>query len=211
MDRDEIDGLLRTAVVRGNVSAMDALVSAGPAAVESFHDWLEVVRPSDLPPGTDSRVVLDNMRTVSGRLATQFPSEFVAAFQAPRWRSSSEVLYGFGKVQDPWVQPILIEVLLGDAHWSVRTTTASALASFPGDESVQALLAVLDDPEYLVQYHAIRALGTIGNRAALDRLQAIALDPPNRGVAMVVGPDQVDCSPARGPGRGTRWSRLARP
>ena len=183
MDREMVNDRLRDAIVEGDEASWEALAAAGPIAVESFRDLLAGERRPGFPTGRD-RDLIDNTTSVSCRLASRFPDEYVAAFRAPRWRSVAWVLDGYGYTRLPEVRPILIEALLSDLDWTTRMSAASSLGSFPGTESVQALLAVLDDPEYLIRYHAIRSLGTIGDQAALDRLLPLVTDPASRGVAM---------------------------
>jgi HEAT repeat protein len=76
-------------------------------------------------------------------------------------------------------------VLRSRAPGVTRLSAAIALANLPGADSVAAPTEALNDQEYLVQYHSIRSLGQIGDRAALDRLLTIPADPPSRGIALV--------------------------
>jgi hypothetical protein len=48
------------------------------------------------------------------------------------------------------------------------------------DDATTALTAALDDPEFLVRYHAVESLGAIGDDAVLRRLAQLLEDPPDR-------------------------------
>lgn len=54
---------------------------------------------------------------------------------------------------------VLVEVLLGRDHWSTRLDAAIALRHFaPTMELIAALVRGVEDPEYLVRYHAANSL-----------------------------------------------------
>ena len=182
MATDRLDDLLRQVVVSGDDASFEKLVQVGPEVVERFRACLagehRVEAPSD-------RNAMDNTMTLSCRLARQFPDEFVTAFNSRRWIDSSFVLAGLSWTGRSEVTPILIEALGSDAPGATRLSAAKSLASFPGPESVRALMEALDDSEYLIQYHAINSLGQIGDAVSLDRLLAIAANPPSRGIALV--------------------------
>lgn len=183
---DPLDILLRDAIVAADDRSFDALAVAGSGAVQRFHDLLSGEHAIDLPAGRD-RELIDNTTDISCRLAARFPDDYLAAFNNPRWLASGFVLAGLGYTRRSEAQPLLIDALQSNAPGVTRLAAASALATIPGPEAVRALLQALDDPEYLVQYHAIRSLGAIGDRTALDRLMPLATDPPNRGIGEVAG------------------------
>jgi hypothetical protein len=184
MDGDEMDQLLVGAIIAADDSGFEALVAAGPAGVEAFRSWLAGERKVQIPRGRD-RELIDNTAALSARLAEQFPEAFLAAFNSPRWVNESFVLIGLGYTGRPEAKPLLIQALGSRASSDVRLNAAIALAHLPGADATGALIEALDDKEYLVQYHSIRSLGQIGDRAALDRLLTLAADPPNRGIAIV--------------------------
>ena len=60
--------------------------------------------------------------------------------------------------QQAWSR-ILVEVLLGRDHWSTRLDAALALRHFaPTMELIAALVRGVEDPDYLVRYHAANTL-----------------------------------------------------
>lgn len=60
---------------------------------------------------------------------------------------------------DPALAACLVEVLQSPLHWSSRIDAAMGLRSFSGaDDEAALLLAVEQDPEYLVRYHACDSL-----------------------------------------------------
>jgi len=180
---DELDTLLQTAIVKGEEESCEALLEAGEASVTRFHEWLSGDRRISLPTGRD-REFIDTTTTVSCRLAARFPDRYVALFNSPRWATYSLVVAGLGYTRKPEVIPLLIEALFSDAPGVTRLSAASALGFFPGDESVGALLKALVDDDYLVRYHAIMSLGSVGDRVALDRIRSLAETSANRGIVL---------------------------
>lgn len=181
---DPLDDLLRDAILAAADRSFEALAVAGADAVKRFHDLLAGEHAIDLPKGRD-RELIDNMTDISCRLAARFPDDYLAAFNNRRWVASGFVLTGLGYTRRQEAQPLLIDALQSDAPGVTRLSAASALATIPGPEAVRALLQALDDDDYLVQYHAIRSLGAIGDRTSLDRLIPLATNPPNRGIGEV--------------------------
>jgi HEAT repeat protein len=71
-----------------------------------------------------------------------------------RLASSLRVLTG----EQRWSR-VLVEVLLGRDHWSTRLDAAIALRHFsPTMDLIAALVRGVEDPEYLVRYHAANSL-----------------------------------------------------
>lgn len=71
---------------------------------------------------------------------------------------------------EPALAAVLVDVLRGTAHWGDRLDAARGLAMFADDASADALRqCVVDDPEYLVRYHAAETLlrRTLGPTAML--------------------------------------------
>lgn len=172
---------MRDALLRPDEKTLATLAAAGPGAVLAFRDWLAGDLDLDLPRGL-GRDFGDQVQLVSDLLAERFPGEYVAAFDEPRWRSTSWVISGLGRTGSPAVRPLLVALLRSREPELVRLHAAIALRHVPGADTVAALLDVLDDPEYLVRYHAIESLGAVGDERVLARLLPLAADPPNRGI-----------------------------
>ena len=176
--------LLRLAIVVGDDSSFEELAGFGGMAVIRFCEYLDGQFHLDLPGGWD-RAFANNTASLSRRLAESFPGEYLSSFNSSRWITSSFVLSGLGCTGRDEVKPVLIEALFSSAPETTRLHAAIALGCFPGADSVSALIRALDDDEYLVKYHSVESLGRIGDKLALDRLLAIAGNPPSRGIAVV--------------------------
>jgi HEAT repeat protein len=183
VNRNELNQLLAEAIVTADDASFEALAAAGPEAVGSFRASLAAESKLQLPLGRD-REFIDNTTALSGPLARQFPDAYLAAFNSERWVDNSFVLVGLGYTGRAAAKPMLIQALRSRAPGVTRLSAAIALGYLPGADPVAALMKALDDEEHQVQYHSIRSLGQIGDRAALDRLLAIAADPANRGIAI---------------------------
>ncbi len=59
---------------------------------------------------------------------------------------------------DPALAAHLVDVLQSPAHWGVRIDAAIGLRHFAGAADERALLDAIEDPEYLVRYHACDSL-----------------------------------------------------
>jgi hypothetical protein len=178
---DDVGALLREAIINADEQSLRVLLGAGSAAVARLRDFLDGTHKLDLPKGRD-REFIDNTMAVSCWLAAQLPDEYLAAFNNRRWMKSSAVLAGLGYTRRREAVPLLVATLDSDAFWGARLDAARALALFPQPDAVAALLRALDDPEYLVQYHAIQSLGQAGDREALDRLTSLATNPPSQAI-----------------------------
>jgi HEAT repeat protein len=84
-----------------------------------------------------------------------------------------------GQVGDPAaVTPLVKRLEDRSEDREVRTRAAEALGRLGSEEAVEPLLDVLDDPVWHIRYHAIVALGQIGDAAALEGLEeATRYDP----------------------------------
>jgi hypothetical protein len=176
MVEEPVDELMVTYLRTGDRTRLEAVADAGPAAVLLLREQLG----GKVPPGV-GRDAIDFMMTLSCTLAARYPSEFVAAFSAERWRNNGFVIAGYGYAAVPEVEPLLIETLSDGEKW-LRSHAARALRSFPTQDARTALTAALDDPEFLVRFHVIESLGTIGDEAVLRRLAQLVEDPPDRAV-----------------------------
>jgi len=186
VDEGGLAELLKTAFVNGDDASAEALLAVGPSAVTVFHDWRTQTIRLELPKTPDPRWLFDHMSYVSGRLGARFPEEYAQLFADSRWIEDTFVLVGLGYTRRAEAEAILIEALFSGASEFTRLSAASSLRHFPTPEANKALLGALDDPDYLVQYHAIRSLGAVGGREALERLLQLAADPPGRAAAHVV-------------------------
>ena len=165
-----------TYIRTGDRTRLEAVADAGPAAVLLLREQLG----GKVPPGV-GRDAMDFMMTLSCTLAARYPTEFVAAFSAERWRNNGFVIAGYGYAAVPEIEPMLIETL-SDGEKRLRSHAARALRSFPTQDARTALTAALDDPDFLVRFHVIESLGTIGDEAVLRRLAQLVEDPPDRAV-----------------------------
>ena len=176
MVEEPVDELMATYLRTGDRTTLEAVADAGPAALLHLRKQLD----GKVPPGV-GRDAIDFMTTLCCTLAARYPSEFVAAFSAELWRNNGFVIAGYGYAAVAEVEPLLIETLSDGDMW-LRRDAARALRSFPTQDARTALTAALDDPEFLVRFHVIESLGTIGDEAVLRRLAQLVEDPPDRAV-----------------------------
>lgn len=134
-------------------SAFDELWAADPQFVElALLDGLAQRDP--LAPQAISRLPLSDRsrETFVRRL-----SEHVGARPVGYHLRVTEALFRLTG-DESWSSQIL-RVLLGAGFWSDRFDAAMALSSFcPTDEIVEALSTCVQDPDYLVRYHAANTL-----------------------------------------------------
>lgn len=180
-DASGASALLRAALLAPGDATLAALAAAGPGAVGAFRDWLSRGLELDLPRGL-GRDFADDVGVVSAFLADTFPDAYVAAFNSPRWRSTSWVLVALGRTGSPAVRPLLVEALHTDESEFIRLSAAIALRHLPGVDTVAALVRALDDPHPLVRYHAIHSLGAVGHEAVLARLRRLAAESADRAI-----------------------------
>jgi HEAT repeat protein len=78
----------------------------------------------------------------------------------------ADAAFGLGALGEPSSASNLLAVLK-DSEWTTRSSAVDALQAFPDQASliVPALVNSLDDPNYVVQVHVERALGSFGPTA----------------------------------------------
>jgi HEAT repeat protein len=149
--------------------------ATGRAGVVLLHQVL--VEGRDIPtPGTHSRDVIDNLAEAVVSIASAEPDAFLEVFADPALDTNSFVLAGLGRVLRPAATRRLVAAsAAGDMR--LRQDAAMALGHHASPEAVSALVTLLDDPDYLVRYHALQSLAAVGDVSALPALEAI--DPPH--------------------------------
>lgn len=164
---------LSAALVDGSDVAIDMFLRDGPSAVDAFGGFL---RESSAPRTTIrlTRDMADNSARVASRLAAAFPGRFLAVFNDREWSTDGDILMALGDTGRAEARPLLVATLADGASDTIRLAAAIGLGGLPGRQSADALLHALDhDPEYLVQYHAAKSLGSVGEVEDLPRLEAL--------------------------------------
>ncbi len=179
-DRASTRELFGRALTGSGTDSLEALMEAGPDIVEELRAYL--AKEFKLPHRIDGLTLADLITELSIQIARQFPDAFLSTFDNARWKDNSVALSGLGATRRPQARELLIQALHGSESWGVRVDAAAALSDIPGRESVDALIVALNDPHYLVQYNAIRSLGTLGDTTALDRLYPLA-NSDNRAIS----------------------------
>ena len=151
---DDLDSeqLFAQALVDGTDEAIAGLIATGPGTVHRLLQELTGERRATVPEGTADRLLLDNLTWISHEVARAFPDEFLTAFTEDHWDENSFVCSGLGAIQRPEVTERLMRILTSKNKW-LRISAAVALRDHRHPDLKAALVAALEDPDYLVRYH----------------------------------------------------------
>jgi aminopeptidase N len=124
--------------------------------------------------------------------APQAFEHLVAALDRPSWNSLLQMhaLIGLGELRDPRGVPVAIAwSAYGKALWARlgAITALGMLGALPAQtrEAIEQLSALLDDPQLRVREYSARALGAIGDAAAIPALErAVARDRDGRVIRL---------------------------
>jgi HEAT repeat protein len=160
--------LLDAVIERGSESDLAAWAVSG-------RDGLLLLRAAILGRGSWDGVhpkdVIDGLTAASAAIAAQQPTAFLEVFADPRFDENGWVLTGLGHIDDDRATERLASAAGAQSSWT-RMDAAIGLGRRPVAKAVDALIPLLDDPEYLVRYHALRSLGAVGGARAADALRA---------------------------------------
>ena len=154
------DRLFAAVLIEGTDEAADAWISSGPQAVRRLRTELNREHPVRIPEGAHPRDVLDNLAWASRLIAAAYPDVFLSTFTSPAWDANTFVCSGLGGIQRPDATKRLMRLLGHENKW-IRTQAAVALRGHRHRGLKSALLAALDDPEYLVRYHVEERLAEL--------------------------------------------------
>jgi len=166
-----LDDAYTAAIREGPGPAFDRYLDLGPTVV----DHVRAIRADDhhvQPPSGFPRTFVEHASFLLADVAARYPQEFLAAFVDERWDDDSDVVTALAYTDDPTVPPRLARVLRTGSRFA-RVSSAVGLGRFDDPEAVAALLGALDDPEYLVIFHAIASLGDVGGPAAIPVLMEV--------------------------------------
>ena len=161
---------LRDALASSDEATLARWAATGPDGIDVLRR--ELSGPPSVEPsreGVHPRDVLDNLTAAIAAIAEAEPDAYLTAFAGEEWRSNGLVLVGLGRIDDPEAtRRLAAGARAGDVN--ARIDAAMGLGRRPDPVATAALVRLLDDPDYLVRYHALRSLAAIGDASALVAL-----------------------------------------
>jgi HEAT repeat protein len=124
------------------------------------------------------RDVIDNFKSAVATIAAAHPAAFLDVFADERLDANGLVVVGLGSVDDPRATRRLVAASRSPNNLWVRMDAAIGLGRWPSTDASDALEPLLDDREYLVRYHALRSIASVGGHHALALLREINFDSP---------------------------------
>jgi HEAT repeat protein len=122
-------------------------------------------------PGVHERDVIDGLSAAVAAIAVAQPAAFLDVFADPGFDTNSYVMTGLGYVNDPRATGRLAKATRSGDEW-LRMEAAIGLGRHSSAIAVQTLIELLSDREYLVRYHALRGLASIGDASAMAPLRS---------------------------------------
>lgn len=169
MDGERALERLRDAVAKGTPAALDAWAATGRDGLAILRAVL--VDDRDLGVETTSmRDVFDNLAEATARIAAADPAAFLEVFDDAAVEPSRFILTGLGYVDDPRATRRLIVATRSTDSWT-RMDATIGLGRHHSSLAVAALVSMLGDAEYLVRYHALEGLASVGDPSALAALR----------------------------------------
>ncbi len=150
-----------------------------PGAVGELARELSGEKRVQLPDDVSGKEMADRLTEAVITLARTRPDEFWDEFSAARWAGKGLVARGIGEIDTPEACALLVVASQQDSEWC-RMDATIGLGKQTDVSAVVALVQRLDDPEYLVRYHALQGL-----RGRVDG---------EVGVAIAAFRDRVDIS-----------------
>jgi HEAT repeat protein len=174
----EVADRLRAALEEGSADALAAWAATGNGGLALLHEILVgmTMTPS-LDPSVHPRDVIDNFTSAVAAIAAAHPAAFLDVFADERLDANGLVLVGLGHVDDPRATRRLVAASRSPNLWN-RMDAAIGLGRRPSTDASDALEPLLDDREYLVRYHALRSIASVGGHHALALLRSISFDNP---------------------------------
>lgn len=174
---------LRAAVERGTDRDLDAWAETGAPGLFLLRDFLAGDTKAEQAESefgswskdSHPRDAIDNISAAVAMIAARHPGEFLEVFADSAYDTSSFVLTGLGSIDDPVATDRLARATKSSDRW-IRMEAAIGLGRRVSPIAVAALVELLADLEYLVRYHALVALATVGDGTALKSLREF--EPP---------------------------------
>jgi hypothetical protein len=158
----DLESLFTAVLVEGTEEAVASWIGFGPSVMPRLRQELAGERHISVPVGTSQRDLLDNLMVAAYEAARVFPEEFLASFAEDRWDGSPAVCSGLGAIRRPEVTARLLRILKSGDLWR-RVDAAVALRGHRHPDLKEALQTALQDPEYLVRYHAQERLDDLAS------------------------------------------------
>jgi HEAT repeat protein len=121
--------------------------------------------------GVHPKDVIDGLSAAAAAIAARQPAEFLEIFADPKFDENGWVLTGLGYIDDERATERLASAATARSSWT-RMDVAIGLGRRPAARAIDALLPLLDDPDHLVRYHALRSLGAVGDARVAQTLRA---------------------------------------
>jgi HEAT repeat protein len=153
-----------------NVAAWAATGRAGLLVLRE--DLAGRLRP-EIGPGVHPRDQIDNLTAAVAAIAAAEPEAFLEVFPDEASDDTSFVLTGLGQIDDPRATARLVRAADSSSDW-IRMDAAIGLGRRRSAIASAALVRLLDDRAYLVRYHALRSLASVGDASSLSALRAFA-------------------------------------
>jgi HEAT repeat protein len=114
---------------------------------------------------------IDGLSSAAATIAAEHPDAFLEVFADRKFDENGFVLTGLGQIDDARATERLAAAAKSRSNWT-RMDAAIGLGRRPATLAVDALVPLLQDGDYLVRYHTLRSLGTVGDARALQALAA---------------------------------------
>ena len=176
----EVGDRLRDALEHGSAEALAAWAATGRPGLVFLRETLigRTAMPSLDQLSVHPKDALDNLTAAVAEIAWAHQAAFLDVFSDERLdTTNSLVVVGLGHVDDPRATQRLVAAARSADRW-VRVDAAIGLGRRKSMDASDALEHLLDDSEYLVRYHALRSIASVGGHHALARLRAIHFDTP---------------------------------
>jgi HEAT repeat protein len=169
---------LQSALRDASPEALSTWADTGMAGLLALRDYLTDADGSrSWAPDVHPKVAIDNTVEAVVAIAAAHPNAFLEVFSDDRLDVNTFVLNGLGQIDDPRATRRLINATRSRERWA-RMCAAIGLSRRASPAASVALADLIDDPEYLVRYHAMRSLASVGDLDALPSLRRI--DPSVR-------------------------------
>ena len=121
--------------------------------------------------GVHPKDAIDSLGEATAAIAAKHPDAFLEVFADSTFDDNGFVLRGLAAIDDRRATERLLIAARSEDSWR-RLDGAIGLGGRNDPAAVDALLRLIDDPEYLVRYHALRGLAAARNPRAVGTLRA---------------------------------------
>lgn len=167
---DDPAHLLASVIERGSEADLEAWIASGRAGLLVLRQELTGSQPREWR-SVHPRDVVDGLTAAAAAIAAEHPDAFLEVFADRAFDEDGIVVTGLGHIDDPRATERLAAAAKSGNSWT-RMDAAIGLGRRSAAAAVDALVPLLDDPDYLVRYHTIRSLGAVGDDHALRALSA---------------------------------------